>query len=122
MFNESKQKPNKTTLFIAAGTVILLVLGLWAVLSSRKTVATFAQQGYYPVSKTMAACDYSRTSDQLFTTTNGVVTIEVNFDFENDICYKNQYYFDMQGKWMAYKDKYYVHESVLGAILTANLQ
>lgn len=100
------------TAAIAAAAAAALCITAIVLLSKRD----FINSGFMPLCETMKAAGYTDCKNGTFTCTAGDIEINVSFDFENDICRKNSYSFDLDGKYFVHGSSYFVDCKLLESI------
>lgn len=78
---------------------------------------TVLEVGYYPVETVMKECGYSKENDNMYEKEIANKAIEVLFDFETQVCTKNQYQFDIADSFYKDENGYYVKKETLEQIL-----
>ncbi|CAK7030178.1 MAG: hypothetical protein DELT_02751 [Desulfovibrio sp.] len=111
------------TAALLVGVIAVLVFRYTAVQNERDTaVAECLLAGeYYPVEQVMRQCGFAPAKDGTFVKEENGARSIVTFDTANNVCRKNQYSFDISGKWLVCDGQLYCNKSLLEAITNHQL-
>ena len=104
-------------------TLILVILSVLAVILavSLVTERTLLDNGYLPLDEVMKAAGYSNCGTGRFETKVCGIDIEICFDFENNVCTKNLYSFNIDGKYIMSGSGYYIDCDTVSDITNKNI-
>lgn len=104
-------------------TLILFILAAAVTVfaTSIVTERTFESNGYLPLDEVMKAAGYSNSGNGTFETEYCGAQIKVHFDFENNVCTKNLYSFDLEGTYILCWSGYYIDVQTVSAVTNKNI-
>lgn len=114
---------------LLAGVVLLPILALLVGFfygkynQKMQTEKNLLSRDYYPIETVMELNGYNVVAEETYTWEKQVATVDVAvvFDFEKEICYKNNYEFSLEYCWVYEEETMYVHKDVLESVLNCEL-
>ena len=103
-------------IYITAAVTAAVTITVCLLLSGLLTERRLSLNGFVPLDKTMEAAGYSKIASGCFETVIGEIAVEIQFDFQSDICTKNLYSFDISGKYFISGSDYYIDTETIGSI------
>lgn len=108
----------KRILTIVITLLLFLILILEILILNRKQML---KNGYFPLDEIMKINGFYISSENIYKKNDNNIEITISFDFENNICTKNLYSFDISGAHLDSFNKKYIYKENLENILNCKL-
>lgn len=115
----------KKTIFLimgflfTVGIIGFLFEGIREIITNR-TINFYLSLDIYPVDETMMSAGYEKTTENSWHCSCNNLDIYIIFDYENHLCYKNDYYFMLDDLYIN-DEKPYLPKEILEKILTSEI-
>lgn len=107
---------------VVAGFFVYLVLHNVYLNKLNNYEKEIINDGFYPVREVFLVNGYKEEGDYIFNKDISGKVVAVKFDFQNNVCSKNNYEFSLENVVRTFEGKYYVKKEKLEAVLNIRLR